>query len=133
MCATFLVLFFGTLAGYALARFPVRGKFPLMVALLIISVFPEIAVIAPLYLLMRDLGWLNSYQALIVPYTAFFLPFAIWILRNYFLGYLGNGGERPYRRRLATSDAVDSYTAPGDTGGLYGRSIYFHGVLDVSS
>jgi multiple sugar transport system permease protein len=86
LCATFLVLFFGTLAGYALARFPVRGKFPLMVALLIISVFPEIAVIAPLYLLMRDLGWLNSYQALIIPYTAFFLPFAIWILRNYFLG-----------------------------------------------
>ena len=86
LCATFLVLFFGTLAGYALARFPIRGKFPLMVSLLIISVFPEIAVIAPLYLLMRDLGWLNSYQALIVPYTAFFLPFAIWILRNYFLG-----------------------------------------------
>ena len=86
LCATFLVLFLGTLAGYALARFPIRGKFPLMVSLLIISVFPEIAVIAPLYLLMRDLGWLNSYQALIVPYTAFFLPFAIWILRNYFLG-----------------------------------------------
>ena len=38
----------GTLAGYALARFPIRGKFPLMVSLLIISVFPEIAYRAPL-------------------------------------------------------------------------------------
>ncbi len=35
---------------------------------------------------MRDIGWLNTYQALIFPYSAFNLPFAIWILRNYFLG-----------------------------------------------
>jgi len=85
-CSTALVLFLGTLAGYAFGRLPVRGKYPLMVGLLMISVFPQIAVIAPLYLVMRDIGWLNSYQALIFPYTAFNLPFAIWILRNYFLG-----------------------------------------------
>jgi trehalose/maltose transport system permease protein len=84
--ATALVLVLGTLAGYALGRLPMRGKFPLMVALLMISVFPAVAVLAPLYLLMRNLGWLNSYQALILPYTAFNLPFAIWILRNYMLG-----------------------------------------------
>ena len=84
--ATALVLIFGTLAGYALGRLPMRGKFTLMVTLLIISLFPEIAVIAPLYTLLKDLGWLNSYQALIVPYVAFNLPFAIWILRNYMLG-----------------------------------------------
>ncbi|MHB1593622.1 MAG: carbohydrate ABC transporter permease [Streptosporangiaceae bacterium] len=84
--ATALVLALGTLAGYALGRTPMRGKFSLLVVLLMISVFPEIAIIAPLYLLMREIGWLNSYQALILPYTAFNLPFAIWILRNYFLG-----------------------------------------------
>ncbi len=82
---TLLVLFFGSLAGYALGRLPIRGRKAIMVALLMISVFPEIAVISPLYMIMRTLGWLNSYQALIVPYTAFNLPFAIWILRNYFL------------------------------------------------
>lgn len=84
--ATALVLVLGTLAGYALGRLPMRGKFPLMVSLLMISVFPAVAVLAPLYLLMRNIGWLNSYQALILPYTAFNLPFAIWILRNYMLG-----------------------------------------------
>ena len=83
--ATALVLALGTLAGYALGRLPMRGKFTLLVALLMISVFPEIAVVAPLYLLLREIGWLNSYQALIIPYAAFNLPFAIWILRNYFL------------------------------------------------
>jgi multiple sugar transport system permease protein len=85
VAATVLVLVLGTLAGYALGRLPMRGKFPLLVALLMISVFPEIAVVSPLYLLLRNLGWLNSYQALIIPYTAFFLPFAIWILRNYMM------------------------------------------------
>lgn len=84
--ATVLVLFFGTLAGYGLGRLPMRGKLVILLVLLMISVFPEIAVIAPLYLLLRELHWLNSYQALIIPYTAFNLPFAIWILRNYFLG-----------------------------------------------
>ena len=84
--ATALVLILGTLAGYALGRLPMRGKFTTMVTLLIISVFPAVAVLAPLYLLMREIGWLNSYQALILPYTAFNLPFAIWILRNYMLG-----------------------------------------------
>jgi len=86
LVATALVLVLGTLAGYALGRMPMRGKFTLLVALLMISVFPEIAVIAPLYLLLRNLGWLDSYQALILPYAAFNLPFAIWILRNYMLG-----------------------------------------------
>jgi multiple sugar transport system permease protein len=86
LLATALVLIVGTMAGYALGRLPMRGKFTLMVTLLIISVFPAIAVVAPLYLLLRDLGWLNSYQGLILVYTAFNLPFAIWILRNYMLG-----------------------------------------------
>ncbi len=86
ICSTALVLVFGTFAGYALGRLPMRGKYPVMISLLMISVFPEIAVVAPLYLILKDVGWLNSYQALIFPYTAFNLPFAIWILRNYFLG-----------------------------------------------
>ncbi len=83
--ATVLVLVIGTLAGYALGRLPMRGKYILLVMLLMISVFPPIAVVLPLYVVLRDIGWLNSYQALIIPYMAFYLPFAIWILRNYFL------------------------------------------------
>jgi multiple sugar transport system permease protein len=84
--ATALVLTLGTLAGYALGRLPMRGKFTTMVILLMISVFPAIALIAPLYLLEQKFHLLNSYQGLIIPYVAFNLPFAIWILRNYFLG-----------------------------------------------
>ncbi|WP_326599369.1 carbohydrate ABC transporter permease [Streptomyces sp. NBC_01803] len=84
--ATVLVLSLSSFAGYALARLPLRGKAPIMVALLMISLFPTIALAAPLFLLMRDIGWLNSYQGLILVYTALNVPFAVWILRNFFLG-----------------------------------------------
>lgn len=83
--STFLVLVFSSLAGFTLAQLPVRGKVVTMVGLLVISMFPPIAIISPLYTFLHDLGWLNTYQALIIPYTAFNLPFSIWILRNYFL------------------------------------------------
>lgn len=80
--ATAIVLGLGLFAGYALGRLPLRGRSPIMVALLMISVFPTIAVVTPLYLVERQLGLLNSYWGLIIPYAAFHLPFAIWILRN---------------------------------------------------
>ncbi|HEY5833430.1 carbohydrate ABC transporter permease [Streptomyces sp.] len=85
LITTVLVLALGTFAGYALGRLPVRGRGGIMTALLMISLFPGVAVAAPLYLLMRQIGWLNSDQGLILAYTALNLPFAIWILRNYFM------------------------------------------------
>ena len=80
LIATALVLILGTMAGYALGRLPMKGKFTLMVTLLIISVFPAIAVIAPLYLLLRNLGWLNTYQGLIIPAAAD--AFGIFLMRQ---------------------------------------------------
>jgi multiple sugar transport system permease protein len=83
--STALVLAFSSMAGFAIARLPIRGKVPLLISLLVISMFPAISIVSPLYMLMKQLGWLNSYQALIIPYVAFNLPFSIWIMRNYFL------------------------------------------------
>ncbi|QSO46936.1 carbohydrate ABC transporter permease [Alicyclobacillus mengziensis] len=82
---TFFVLMFASMAGFSIARLPIKAKTPMMMGLLMISVFPPIAIIIPLYMMLHEVGWLNSYQALIIPYTAFNLPFAIWILRNFFL------------------------------------------------
>ncbi|HWM00470.1 MAG TPA: carbohydrate ABC transporter permease [Nocardioidaceae bacterium] len=84
--ATVLVLALSTFAGYALARMPMRGRGPLLIALLVISVYPTIAVLTPLYLMERQLGMLNTHAGLVVPYVAFNLPFAVWIMRNFMLG-----------------------------------------------
>jgi multiple sugar transport system permease protein len=80
--ATVIVLGLALFAGYALARTPMRGRSTVLVGLLMISVFPVIAVVTPLYLVERHFGLLNSYPGLIVPYVAFHLPFAVWMLRN---------------------------------------------------
>lgn len=84
--STVLVLTLAFLAGYALARLGLRGSAPIMTVLLMLSVFPPIAMVVPLFLMERQFDLLNSYAGLIIPYVALNLPFAIWILRNYLTG-----------------------------------------------
>ncbi|MGA3219563.1 MAG: carbohydrate ABC transporter permease [Acidimicrobiales bacterium] len=83
--ATGLVICLGSVAAYALARTKMRGRFGILVALLVVSTFPSLSVVTPLYTIYRVVGILNTYQALIIPYTALNLPFAIWLMRNYFV------------------------------------------------
>ena len=71
-------------AAYALARTNFPGKMLLLLAILAISIFPQISLVGYLFKLMSSLGWINTYQALILPYIAWALPFAVWILTSYF-------------------------------------------------
>jgi len=80
--STVVVVCLGLPAAYGLSRTRMKGSARILTSLLIVSVFPVIAVIPPLYVILRGMGWLNSYQALIVPYVAFGLPLAIWVMRN---------------------------------------------------
>jgi ABC-type glycerol-3-phosphate transport system permease component len=75
------VLFTSLLAGYALARIPFRGQralFGLAVALLLV---PGEVTFLPLYLLVNRLDWLDTYQALILPFAA--SPLGVFLLRQY--------------------------------------------------
>ena len=73
-----------SLAGYAFARF----KFPLhkvtLLAILTMNMIPRVLLAIPYYDMMFKLGWLDQYQALIIPYVAICLPFATWMLASYF-------------------------------------------------
>ncbi|SDC94282.1 carbohydrate ABC transporter permease [Geotoga petraea] len=61
----------GTLAGYAFANFEFKGKKILFGVLFITLFLPaETVMILPLFMLMRDFGWVNTYWALIIPFTA---------------------------------------------------------------
>lgn len=81
---TLLCLTLGALAGYALAKLPVRRTRLILLIVLAVSMFPPIATVSPLYLMIRGLGWRDTYWALIFPYATFALPLAIWILTNFF-------------------------------------------------
>ena len=75
-------LLLGTPAAYAIARFQV-GKKNLAFWILSIRMFPPIATILPLFVIFRFVGLVDSYVGLVLCYTVFNLPFAIWILKGF--------------------------------------------------
>lgn len=81
---TLLVLAIATPAAYALARFKFRRSESIASWILSQRMLPPIAVAIPLFLLWRTFGWLDTYQALILTYTAFNLPFAVWMMKGFF-------------------------------------------------
>jgi multiple sugar transport system permease protein len=81
---TFLCLLFGAVAAFALARLEIRGRFGILGFILGVSMFPQIAIVAPLYMLASQMGWLDTYRVLIVVYLALGLPLVIWVLFGYF-------------------------------------------------
>ena len=74
----------GVGAAYALARLRVPGRPWLMGALLLVSMFPQISLAGPIWRILQAVGWLGTYQGLIIPYVTLTLPLAVWILTSYF-------------------------------------------------
>jgi multiple sugar transport system permease protein len=74
----------GTLASYAIARFQFRGRRELMLFYLVIRMFPAVMIIIPLFILMRNLGLLDSRLGLALAYTTFLLPVFIWMMKGFF-------------------------------------------------
>jgi multiple sugar transport system permease protein len=83
---TIVSVVFGTLAGYALARFQYPGRWRYQISFWILStrMMPPIVTIIPLYIAFNYLGMLNTKPAVIIAYTAFNLPFATWMMKSYF-------------------------------------------------
>jgi multiple sugar transport system permease protein len=84
--STFFALLIGTLAAYALTRFRLPYNLDRKLSLWILStrMFPAIVTAVPLFLMMRDLRLLNTKASLIIVYTAFNLPFVVWMMRGFF-------------------------------------------------
>ncbi len=74
----------GSLAAYALARLPFRGNLLLLLFYLGSRSVPGVAIMIPMYLLMRSYGLLDTHLSVILSHTTFTLPFTIWILKGYF-------------------------------------------------
>ena len=73
------------LAAYAISRIEFRGRFLLSLAVLAFSMFPQISLIGYLYKFMRSTGLINTYPALVLPYIAWTIPLAFWILLSYII------------------------------------------------
>ncbi|TIQ52166.1 MAG: carbohydrate ABC transporter permease, partial [Mesorhizobium sp.] len=84
LATTFLCLFVGSLAAFALSRLNVKGRFGILMVILSVSMFPQIALVGPLYLVATNLGLLDTYTALIITYLALGLPLVTWVLFGFF-------------------------------------------------
>jgi multiple sugar transport system permease protein len=84
--STACALVLGTLAAYSLARFRLPRKLDQKLALWILStrMMPAIVTAVPLFLIMRDLHLVNTRLSLVIVYTAFNLPFVVWMMRGFF-------------------------------------------------
>jgi len=81
---TIVAMVVGVFAGYALARLAFRGKGIVLAAILGASMFPGVAILTPIFQLFTNLGWLGTYQGLILPQISFSLPLAVYTLTSFF-------------------------------------------------
>jgi multiple sugar transport system permease protein len=82
--STVLSVLISALAGYAFSRYEFPGRRLLMSIVLGIFMIPVSVNIIPLYTMLQEFGWLNTYQGLIIPYQALILPLNVWLLKNFF-------------------------------------------------
>ncbi len=79
-----ICLLIGTLAAYGFSRYRFRGRNGLLLFYLVIRMFPVVLMIIPLFIMMRNLGLLDSRFGLALAYTTFLLPICIWLLKGFF-------------------------------------------------
>lgn len=81
---TLIGLIAGVFAAYALARMDFPYKFMVLGVILGASMFPGVALVTPLFQLFTDIGWMGTYQALIIPSISFVLPLTVYVLTSFF-------------------------------------------------
>ena len=79
-----VVVFIASLGAYALSRFQLRGKNLFMMLALMPQFFPYVLILIPFYVLMSNIGLVDSHLGLILTHTSITLPFALWMLTGYF-------------------------------------------------
>ena len=79
-----LTIVLATPGAYSLTRYRFRGREAVAATILYAYMFAPIMIIIPFYVMIRGLGIANTHLALVLGYTAFCMPFALWMLRTFF-------------------------------------------------
>jgi multiple sugar transport system permease protein len=81
---TVISLFLSSLAAYGLSQFRFKRQDIVLLAIMGTQIFPGIVLILAIYIFYKELHLLNTYIGLVLAYTSFTLPFAIWLLKGFF-------------------------------------------------
>lgn len=115
LAATALAVTLGALAAYAIVRLAIPGGRLVLGAALAVAMFPPVAIIGPVFEVWRVTGLFDTRIGLVIPYTTFTLPLAIWSLSAYFR-------EVPW-------ELEEAARADGATG----LQVFWHVVLPVTA
>jgi multiple sugar transport system permease protein len=80
---TVLTILFAVPAAYAFARLRLRGKKAIGFYTLVTQMIPPVGLVIPYFLILNRIGWLDTYQGMILVFLTFSLPFAIWLMVSY--------------------------------------------------
>jgi multiple sugar transport system permease protein len=84
LISTALAVLLASSAAYAIARLDFPGKQAILAVALMVTLFPQVSLVGPLYNLWRQIGLFNTWPGLIIPYLTFALPLAIYVLSTFF-------------------------------------------------
>ena len=74
----------GALAGFALAKLPVRHRGRILAGIVAVSMLPPIAIVSPLFIAINAAGLRDTLTALVITYVSCALPLAVWLMTNFF-------------------------------------------------
>jgi multiple sugar transport system permease protein len=123
-CTIVLAVSVGSIGAYSLERGRYRGKGPISYFVLLFRMIPAIAIVIPIFLVVRQVGLINTRIVLILAYTAFNLPFITWMMRGYI---------RTIPREMEEAASIDGATRwqimlrvvfPVSTPGILSTSIF---------
>ncbi|KLU62435.1 trehalose transport system permease protein SugB [Peptococcaceae bacterium CEB3] len=84
IATSFVATVVAAYAGYSFSKFRYAGRKSLMLLIMTSQMFPQVALLLTLYLMMKAFGLLNTYLALVISYVSFTLPVGTWTLKAYF-------------------------------------------------
>ena len=84
LLAVSICLIVGTSTAYALSRYRFPGRGSMMIVFLLIRMFPMVMMLVPLFIILKNVGLLNTRIGLALVYTTFLLPIAIWMIKGFF-------------------------------------------------
>jgi ABC-type glycerol-3-phosphate transport system permease component len=123
VCSVAITMLIATPAAYALVRIS-RGGATFLLAVLIARMIPAIALVVPIYIIGSLTRQLDTYQIMIMVNVAFNLPFAIWLVRGFFMDMPANLVEAARLEGASEWQVLTKVLAPLARGGIFATSVF---------
>lgn len=111
-------------AAYAFSRFSFRGQKILLLQFLLINMFPIVLMILPLFILMKNLGLIDTHFGLIIANSTIAIPFSVWMMTSYMNGIPKSLDEAAMTDGCTRSGALWRVVLPLCVPGIIATGIY---------